>query len=247
MTGSVGPDFAERPPWTKPSFIAAAAIVALTVMGGVVVALLPSLNPAPHPTSPPDAAGSATSSASPSPGNALPTAVPTTAPVDVTWQLVGQVAVPVSRSAGPSKVSNTATGFAHTPVGALIAATQIGVRGELVAGRTVWEPTIETQFVPGLDRDRLLAALRASGDVPPGPGELSQIAGFQYQSYSPDTAVIGLVLRAPSAGTPTYFIMTATVRWLNGDWRMVAPPGGSWTSLTRQATDLTGVVEWGAR
>jgi hypothetical protein len=248
MTGAPGPDFADRSPLRRPWFMAAAAVGALIVAGGVVVALLPP--PQRDVTTPPTASpGSSTAppASQPSGGAALPTALPTMAPEDVSWQLVGQTAVPVSRSAGPTNMTATATGFAHTPVGALIAAAQISTRSGYSAGRSVWEPTIDGQFVPGPDRDRLLAALRAVGDAAAGPGELSQIAGYLYQSYTPETAVIGLVYRAPAAGTPTYHVLTVTLRWIDGDWRMVAPPGGSWTSVNRAATDLTGVVEWGAR
>ena len=246
------PEFADRPPWAKPGFIAAASLVALILVGGLVVALLPGNDEQPGTGSPPTTAGPAdpdrTSPDQADPVGTVPTAVPTIAPDDVSWQLVGQVAVPVSASAGPAKVSGgTAAGYAHTPTGALIAAAQIGTRAGHGAGRASWEPTVEGQFVPGPDRERLLATLHAAGDTPAQPGELSQFVGFQYLSYTPDTAVLGLVMRAPSSGTPIYHIVTLTVRWVDDDWRMVAPPGGSWTALNRRATDLTGVVEWGAR
>ncbi|MGC9670955.1 hypothetical protein ACNTMW_30960 [Planosporangium sp. 12N6] len=242
------PDFADRPPYTRPGFIAAAALLALIVVAGVALALRPSdPKPTPQPGPPPVATGTgAPATSSNVPATAAP--VPTTAPANVTWQLVGQVAVPVSATDGPKTVSGgTASGYTHTPVGALIAAAQISTRAGFSAGQQSWEPTLQQQFVPSADRDRLLAALRGAGAVPAQPGELSQIAGFQYQSYTPDTAVIGLAMRAPSAGAARYHILTLTLLWRDGDWRMVAPPGGSWTSVNRQATDLTGVVEWGAR
>ncbi|GAA2705265.1 hypothetical protein ACFY2R_26490 [Micromonospora olivasterospora] len=245
---SAPPDFADRPPWTRPGFIASAALLLVIVIVGVLIAALslgddsndtadstPPVNPAP--------AGS-------SPDQALPTTVPTTAPDDVTWHLVGQVAVPSSDTAGPRTTSGgVASGYAHTPVGALIAAAQISIRASYSAGRASWEPTIERQLVPSADRDRLLSTLKesdAAGESAAQPGELSQIAGFSYQSYTPDTAVIGLALRAP-AGNSRYHIVTLSLLWRDDDWRLVAPPGGAWTSLSRPAPDLTGVVEWGAR
>jgi hypothetical protein len=42
-------------------------------------------------------------------------------------------------------------------------------------------------------------------------------------------------------------VLTTTLQWRDGDWMMVAPPGGSWVSVSRAATDLSGVVEWGPR
>ncbi|MGN9774828.1 hypothetical protein ACTMS0_03460 [Micromonospora sp. H33] len=239
-------DFADRPPWTRPGFIASAILVLIVIVAGLLVAVLapggdgndiadgtPPVNPAP---------------AESGPQQALPTAVPTTAPAGVRWELVGSLAVPVSATAGPRQVTGTtASGFAHTPEGALIAAAQIGMRSSYSLGRDYWEPTIERQFVPSADRDRMLATLRATDTSPSDPGTLSQIAGFSYQSYTPDTAVIGIVLRAPSAGTPRYHVLSTTLLWRDGDWRMQAPPGGAWTSVNRVTNDLTGVVEWGAR
>jgi hypothetical protein len=239
-------DFADRPPWTRPAFIASAALVLIVVIAGVLIAIASrggdgtDVTGAPPPATPASDGGT--------PPQDLPTAVPTTAPAGVRWELVGQVAVPVSSSAGPTRVSGaTAAGYSHTPEGALIAAAQLSIRAGFSAGRESWEPTITQQFEPGADRDRLLAVLRGLGVPPAQPGELSQIAGFSYQSYTPDTAVIGLAFRAPAAGTPRYYVSSLTLRWRDGDWRMVAPPGGSWTSVNRQTTDLVGVVEWGAR
>ncbi|MFG1955047.1 hypothetical protein [Micromonospora sp. NPDC048830] len=239
-------DFADRPPWTRPGFIASAALLLVIVIVGVLIAALslghdsndtadstPPVNPTP--------AGS-------SPDQALPTTVPTTAPPDVRWELVGPLPVPVSTTAGPTRVTaTTAAGFAHTPEGALIAAAQIGMRSSYSLGRDYWEPTIQRQFAPSADRDRLLAQMRASDSSPADPGSQSHIAGFSYQSYTPDTAVIGLVLRAPSAGTPRYHVLSLVLLWRDGDWQMQAPPGGAWTSVNRNTSDLTGVVEWGPR
>lgn len=242
------PGGADRPAWARPGLMIAAGVIVLIVIGGVVVMLAPGDSshdpqaPAPRPPAP-----AAPSAAAPD-GAVLPTALPTVAPSDVTWQLVGQAAVPVSASAGPSTVTGgTATGYARTPIGALIAAAQISTRAGLAAGEDSWRPTIEQQMVAGPDRDRLLAALEAAGDSSTQPGELSQIAGYQYLSYSPDTAVIGLVYRAPSAGSPRYHVLTLTLVWRDGDWRLMPPPGGAWTAVNRPAPDLTGVIEWGAR
>jgi hypothetical protein len=219
--------------------VVVAAVVLIAVLGG------DDTDPGAGPSS---TTGPSTPTSTSGVSEPLPTTPPSSAPQDVTWALVGQTAVPTSAAAGPDTVAGgTASGFAHTPVGALVAAAQISARAAFSAGRDSWEPTIERQFVPSDDRDRLVAALEAAGDTPAAPGELSQIAGFQYLSYSPDTAVIGLAMRAPSAGTPRYHVLTLTVVWRDGDWRMVAPPGGAWTSVNRVATDLTGVVEWGAR
>ncbi|MEV0216524.1 hypothetical protein [Micromonospora sp. NPDC050695] len=237
-------DFADRPPWTRPGFIASAAFVLIIVIAAVVLAITARGDDHTDATSTPGTTSTEEAETPPE----LPTTVPTTPPAGVRWELVGQTAVPVSSTAGPTRVSGgTAAGYAHTPDGALIAAAQLMIRSAPSAGRDCWEPTVKDQFVSSTDREQLLAALRANPDDSSEPGELSQIAGYQYQSYTPDTAVIGLVLRAPSAGMPRYHVLTLTLLWRDDDWRMQAPPGGAWISLNRVTSDLTGVVEWGAR
>ncbi|MEU1621502.1 hypothetical protein ABZ479_29905 [Streptomyces sp. NPDC005722] len=180
----------------------------------------------------------------------------TTAPTDVTWKLLATaegdeadyygIAIPFSASAGPRRVSGgIAAGYAHTPTGALIAGAQIGVRSGYSFGRSSWEPTITHQFVPSPDRDRLLAYLRGEATLPQPvqQGTLAQISGYIYQSYTPDTAVIGLVLRTPTA---RLMVTVVTLKWRGNDWRAVAPPGGVWTSVQRTLSGTVGVVPWGA-
>ncbi len=229
-----------RGPWTRPGFVAAAVLIGWVVLVGIGILVIPSDDPPSQDPPPADGSAPVASSTPTEPQVAL-----TAPPEGVTWELFRQLAVPVSATAGPrERTAATAVGYSHSPSGALIAAAQIATRSGLSAGRASWEPTVTQQFLPGPDRDRLLSALRSQPEVAAEPGELSQIAGFVYQSYSPDTAVIGLVRRAPNQ---TYFVTNLTMRWSGGDWRMTAPPGGSWLSLSRSATNLTGVVEWGAR
>ncbi|WP_243707313.1 hypothetical protein [Micromonospora sp. KC606] len=207
----------------------------MVIVAGLLIAVLPRGNDG-------DNVGGDTPPTNPTPADssapqALPTAVPTTAPAGVRWELVGPLAVPVSATAGPKRATGTtASGFAHTPEGALIAAAQIGMRSSYSLGRNYWEPTIEQQFVPSADRDRMLATLRATDAGPSEPGTLSQIAGFSYQSYTPDTAVIGLVLRAPSAGTPRVSRGRPTPR---------RPPPARCRRLVWVLRDLTGTVDDG--
>lgn len=245
-------DFADPSPWTRPWFVAAAVFLGLVVALGVTIAVWPDGQ---HPTdrtapAPIEGSGGPVAASAGASGTAaapLPTALPTRPPADVTWQLAGQHSVPVSATAGPRSVDGgVASGYAHTPEGALVAAAQLAARSAFSAGKESWEPTVQSQFVPGDDRDRLLAALRSAPEQAADPGEVSPLVGYIYQAYTPDTAVIGLVYRAPG-GTARYHVVTTTMQWRDGDWKMVAPPGGSWLSVNRQASTLSGVVEWGNR
>ncbi|GAA0899109.1 hypothetical protein GCM10009557_74860 [Virgisporangium ochraceum] len=190
----------------------------------------------------PSAAGSAapTGSASAS----ADTTVPTSAPADVTWQLSGVNPVPVSASAGPRNITPTsATGFARTPTGALVAAAQI--IGHTATDPKVAETTIAQQWVAGPDRDKALAMAREEGRATPKPGKARtpmQITGFRYVVYDPDTAVVSVVYQVSGS----LAAMTVTMRWIDDDWRMVPPAGGNWSTVM-SVTDGSGMVEWGPR
>jgi hypothetical protein len=169
---------------------------------------------------------------------------PTEAPSDLTWQRIGQRMVPVSASAGPrTVVDGTATGYAHSPVGALIAAAQLSARADGSAGRASWEPTLVGQFVLGDDRDVLLEALRANPDDSRVLDGFTIPAGFVFRTFTLSWADIGLVYRSPDA--EGYRGAVYRLVWQNSDWMMAAPEGGSWASALRPVDDLTTAVPWG--
>lgn len=225
------------------AIVAAIAVFLIARPGDAPTAQATSPGPARTATAAPTSSGSPQQASPDSPAIALPTA----APGGVTWRLIGQVAVPFSSTDGPQRVTDTsASGFARTPVGALVAAVQISTRAGYSAGQPSWEATIRDQFVASADRDALLAILRdaaEAGQQPAAAGELSQVAGFRYLSYTSDTAVIGLVRRTPQG---SYAMTTLTVSWQSGDWRLMAPAAGQWPSATSVLSNLVGVIPWGA-
>ncbi len=106
--------------WT----VTAAVVVALIVLAAVAVIFAtrdPGTAPAPAAPSPSSARpGPATPAASSPP--VVDQAVPVSAPAGVSWALFQGVALPSSRTAGPSRVDGPVhAGYAHTPVGALLA------------------------------------------------------------------------------------------------------------------------------
>jgi hypothetical protein len=155
--------------------------------------------------------------------------------------------VPVSRTEGPANVAGCkASGYTRTPVGALIAAAQISARAGFSAGKACWEPALTSQFTASADRDSLLKLLtdaHAAGQKPAAAGELAQISGFRFISYTGDTAVIGLIRRTPQGSQAQ---TTLTVLWDGGDWRLAAPAGGQWPAITTALASLVGVTAWGA-
>ncbi|MEJ8662308.1 hypothetical protein [Streptomyces sp. MS1.AVA.4] len=239
--GSSGPSspFASR--WWQASGL----FLAVLLVAAVVVILTTGQNESSNDAAPGDgaspspSASSGTGSDGDCPDLAGSQTMPRTAP-PADWQLVRSAAVPVSKEAGPAKVEgDVARCYAHSPTGALVAAAQIGTR-YLVAED--WQTVMKEQTY-GDGKDLLLEKREAfekeQPSVAPVPGELGQIAGFQYVTYTEQTAVLQVVTRFGSGVLQT---STLTLRWHGGDWQLeipaVSPP-------QRTVDDLSGYVPWG--
>ena len=224
----------------------AAVVVVLIVAAGLFLALRgggssPRTLPAPATGSSPQPAAGASS---PAAGRAGPTdtdqRVPTTTPRGVSWSLYDGVALPFSAAAGPTRFDGpVAAGYAHAPLGALIAAGQIGVR-YLITPAGGWRQVSEQQVLPGPGRDAYSAARAGVGDDPPAGG-YGQSAGFRFVTYTPDVAVIQLATKFSSGQLQ---VTTSTVRWSGGDWRLELQGDGGTSPTRQQAADLTGFVPW---
>ncbi|MEN3540638.1 hypothetical protein AAH991_36375 [Microbispora sp. ZYX-F-249] len=215
-------------------------VTAVLIAAGVLLSMLPA-------TREPSPAGRPTASA-----HAQPTG--TSAEVDLggwRWADFHGVRLPYSASDGPhAVVGNRASGFVQSPAGALLAALHLGMRASPRWGPAVFEPTIAEQFT-GSDRPALLRAVHAAYDslraaagvadgAPLGRAYVVQEA-FRWQAYTPDLAIVDVVAAGPGRGGSTVRISTRLrVVWRDGDWRVVAPPGGDWTQSSAPVTDLTG-------
>jgi hypothetical protein len=246
-------------PWARPAFMVAAAflVVVLGLGAWLVTKGHPNANASrPGPTSaptshiPPTTATPSSSSRSrPAPTvqrhachlSDTSQQVPDVAPAGITWSLWNGVALPSSQSAGPGQIHGAvARCYAHTPLGALLASVQISYR--LVVGPE-WKAVAEQQLVPGPGRTHLIQlvtkAERTAGSSQPG-GTYSQVAAFNFVTYTPAVAVIDVVFRTDSgsmAETPI------TVQWSGGDWKLLLP--GSGTGPPPQpVSSIVGYVMW---
>src|ERR1700733_14990753 len=105
-----------------------------------------------------------------------------------------------------------AAGFAHTPLGALLAAVNIGVRANAQWGPRIFTTVIRGQ-VTGPDAATLLAGCQAPYDQAPPPGQETggQPLGpvdvteqaFRWISYTPATAILDLVSAGPGNDVAT--------------------------------------------
>jgi len=170
-------------------------------------------------------------------------AVPSGPPADITWQAWRTIALPYSRQAGPATVvGDVASGFAHTPTGALLAAVQASSR-KVAAGETSWRLVSTAMLAPGPGRDAWMAArARVTLAADPAPGTFAQVAGFQFVSYTATDAVVQLASRNADGG---FGVVALHLTWLDGDWRLVLAPDGSDATAKLRATSLDGFIAWG--
>ena len=173
-----------------------------------------------------------------------------------TWPGCGGAAITAS-SCRPRRRRDRATpaaawpsGFADTPLGALLAAVNIGVRANAQWGPAIFGPTIRGQ-VTGPDAAVLLASCQSgydqasqaahiSGGQPLGDAYVAEEA-FRWVAYTPSDATVDLVSAGPgSQGTTVRATTRIEVVWAGGDWRVVAPPGGDWGNSAAQLTSLGG-------
>lgn len=191
--------------------------------------------------------GGAAGSRSPSPKGSPAAAglnhqIPSEAPGGVRWELYHGFAVPYSDTTGPYRVEGArATGYAHTPTGALIAGVQIYARALLSEGDR-WERVVRAQVVPNEGRKTYITN-RSEVTSEVSPGQLGQIAGFRFVSYTDRTAVIQYVSRFPSSGELQ--VTTYTLRWSDDTWKLVLQPDGGFSPTAQKIQDLTRFVPWG--
>lgn len=174
--------------------------------------------------------------------------VPTVAPNGVTWSLFHEALLPMSATAGPVRADGEAVRcFAHTPVGALIAAAQITTRYSFADD---WQLVMARSLAPGPERDegrtaRLAAEAAAATSQPSGTGgTVMQLAGFKFVSYTDDTAVIQ-VMRATDDKLHMSSVLY-TIKWVDGDWRLQLQSGGKPAAMVQKESSLSGFVPWQA-
>lgn len=173
-----------------------------------------------------------------------------TAPT-VSWADFHGIQLPVSAEAGPRyRHRGLAGGFTDTPLGAVLAAVNIAVRTAAQWGPPIYRPTINHQVLgPAaatlLTTDRRdYAALRAAAHVAPGQPAgrgYAVEAAYRLAAYTPTAATADIVSEGLAGnGTTAIAVTRIQVVWRHGDWRVVAPPGGTWASSATAASSLRG-------
>ena len=232
----------------RPGTIAAGVVAVVIGIGAGAVALSGASSPSAVPTPGPVAA---VTTAPVPPAAAVPLrpapAAKEEAPLlvapKVQWQLFAGVPLPYSKTAGPLTVDGPLySGYERSQTGAVLAAVQLGNRYLLTPGDG-WREVLQRQVLPGTGRDVFARNRAAMDDTPDPPGTYGQTAGFRFVAFTPDVASIQLVTRFPTSGNLQ--IVTVTVKWVDGDWRLELQPDGGSSPTAQRISDLDGFVVWG--
>ncbi|MDX3524674.1 hypothetical protein [Streptomyces scabiei] len=169
-------------------------------------------------------------------------AKPTEAPGDFHWKANGTGLVPVSKAAGPLKYDGPVWScFAHTPMGAVMAAHSITDH----LSYDGWRKVVNKQVVPGAGRDALIATRSQEADKSTtGSPDAGGYAGFTVLSYDETRATVMVLVRGMGDGG--FGSASVTMRWQDGDWKLSPDPDGTVYSGVSQVSGTDGFVTWEA-
>jgi hypothetical protein len=179
---------------------------------------------------------------SPAAGPGSPAAAP---PAGWRAVTVDGAAVPVSPGDGPARTAGQlAAGFADTPAGAVLAAVNTAVRVSGQLGPVIFGPTITAQVTGSGTRALLNAAWAdyaqaSTGSRPRRPGGpagpvTAEVTAFKIDSWTRAAATV-TVTAAADGTARAQVAVRLQLRWLSGDWRLVAPPGGAFPAAAASA------------
>ncbi|GAB2945341.1 hypothetical protein [Streptomyces heilongjiangensis] len=167
---------------------------------------------------------------------------PTKAPRDFHWKANGTGLVPVSRTAGPLKYDGPVWScFARTPMGAVMAVHSITDH----LSYDGWREVVERQVVPGAGRDALIRTRTQSGDKSTtGSPDAGGYTGFTVLTYNRSQATVMVLVSGMGGGG--YGSASVTVRWQDGDWKLVPEADGTIYGGVAQVSGTDGFVTWEA-
>ena len=157
------------------------------------------------------------------------------------WKADGTGLVPVSKAAGPLKYDGPVWScFAHTPMGAVMAAHSITDH----LSYDGWRKVVEQQVVPGTGRDALIASRSQEADKSPRarrtpaatPASLSCRTTRRRDRDGP----------GPWHGRRRLRLRLGNRGWHDGDWKLAPDPDGTIYTGVAQVSGTDGFVTWEA-
>ena len=218
--------------------IASLAFMALTLVL-VVYVLWPS-SPAPAGSTPPPtiAAQQVPINTATGPCHFPDTVSQDVVPTDVTWQLFGSTATPVSPTQGPQLTTGERSCYARSPAGALLAAS--GFVATLADPSSNKQYLYDQRMLHSTGYDTLAAKIANAPARADDSQSIWQITAFRFQAFTPDYAVVWIATRNTlngGGGTGTLLTSPYVLQWADGDWKVVPPiDGGNLPSYQVPAT-----------
>ncbi|ORM35511.1 hypothetical protein [Williamsia sp. 1135] len=197
------PEF-RRPPAGGPSRTALVLVAVLAVLLALIVATIVVISQ--RDTNDDDGSGTSTATVTQAPSTAI------------TWQVVGRAELPFSEAAGPRELDGvSAYGFAHTEIGAVLAAWQIALRLSVLSGT---DDIYERQVVgdrEAVDAFRVsVADLQASMEP---DQRLPRVVAWRparpYSDYAASTD-----FAVPTDSDDAVTVIRFSVVWIGGDWKL---------------------------
>lgn len=164
----------------------------------------------------------------------------TAVPADVRWVDYQGVRLPVGAD-GPRQVSaEAATGFAHTPQGAALAAIVHTVRMSLAPDEH-WATIAAHEIAAGAGKDawassRVLLSIQGRAD----PATAPRVRGYTITNYNPAIAHLQIYTSFPDNSVA---VNTATVVWVAEDWRLQLPDPAATDPVVREAATVDAQVK----
>jgi hypothetical protein len=124
--------------------------------------------------------------------------------------------------------------FAHSPLGALYAAVNFWAAGTAASPASVYQHLAADTA----SRAQVVAQSQGNANRLDSSGPV-QLAGFEFNSFSPNSADLSVVLQGSSGALVS---VACTMVWEQGDWRYVIPPSGA--PAAGQIQSLDGYVPW---
>ena len=136
---------------------------------------------------------------------------------------------------------SSARDFSRDATGAAYAALHLSLRASPEVGPAIYGPTFAQQVIgDGTDAlraeiDAAYGDLQAAAAVPYGrPAGKVRASALGYRVDALDRAMASVRLLMSSTddyGNPALTTCVVQLRWVEGDWKMLAPPGGDWAPM----------------
>lgn len=239
----------EPSPWTRPGFVAAAVLVAVIAVVGIVLAITSGGDDPTPPAAAPVQTTPATATTAPSgdgddtdsvcglKGTKTSGRLPK-AP-DAEWDYQGTTAYPVSKEHGPGRTdpSGYRYCFQHTPEGALFMAANAVAQGSDPSVASQWAEYVVGQ---GEYREEHMAdATGSSSD----DGTRLQIMGYRVLTYDGRGAKVDVAYRVMTGSDIGLISGVYELVWQGGDWKISSAVSEPLNVV--RIPDLAGYVSWG--